>query len=120
MRPTLLDMIIKAESEEKAMENITYIVSWSDINEEGNYISNHTDYNYDYKDLALDHVKWKIVNNCKNICLWAKYPEKEQIALCQYTDIMHPCFMISGKAYNLLSGDDVKYIYDAIREKYNI
>ena len=118
MQPTLLDMIIKAESEDEAMENITYIVSWTDINEKGNYISNYTDYNY--INLALDHIKCEIKNDCKNICLWAKYPEKERIALCQYTDIMQPCFMISGKAYSLLSGDDVKYIYDAIREKHNI
>ena len=118
MQPTLLDMIIKAESEEKLMENITYMVSWTDINKKGNYITdymNSEDLNY-----ALSIIKYVIDNGCKNICLWAKYPEKEQIALCQYTNIMQPCFMISGKAYDLLSGDDVKYIYDAICEKHNI
>lgn len=118
MQPTLLDMIIKAESEEEAMENITYIVSWTDINENGNYISNYM--NFEDLDDALLKMKFQIDIGCKNICLWAKYPEKEQIALCQYTDIMQPCFMISGKAYDLLSGDDVKYIYDAICEKHNI
>ena len=100
------------------MENITYIVSWTDITEEGNYNNHYI--NYNLLDNALDLIKIEINNGCKNICLWAKYPEKEQIALCQYTNIMQPCFMISGKAYTLLSGDDIKYIYDAICEKHNI
>lgn len=118
MQPTLLDMIIKAESEDEAMENITYIVSWTDINEKGNYINSYM--NLEDLDSALYRMRCEIDNECKNICLWAKYPEKEQIALCQYTNIMQPCFMISGKAYTLLSGDDVKYIYDAICENHNM
>lgn len=118
MQPTLLDMIIKAESEEEAMENINYIVSWTNIDEKGNYISNYM--NFEILDAAIVRMTCEIYSECKNICLWAKYPEKEQIALCQYTDIMQPCFMISGKAYTLLSGDDVKYIYDAICEKHNM
>ena len=118
MQPTLLDMIIKAESEEKLMENITYIVSWTDVNEKGNYINNYM--NLEVLNDALFRMKCEIDNGCKNICLWVKYLEKEQIAICQYTDIMQPCFMISGKAYDLLSGDNVKYIYDAICEKHNI
>lgn len=118
MQSTLLDMIIKAESEDEAMENITYIVSWTDINEKGNYISNYM--NFEGLDAALLKMKFQIDIGSKNICLWGKYPEKEQIALCQYTNIMQPSFMISGKAYNFLSGDDVKYIYEAICEKHNI
>ena len=96
MQPTLLDMIIKAESEEESMKNITYMVSWTDINKNGNYINDYM--NFEDLNAALTIVKCKIDNGYKNICLWAKYPEKEQIALCQYTDIMQPCFMISGKA----------------------
>ena len=118
MQPTLLDMIIKAESEEETMENITYMVSWTDINKKGNYINDYM--NSEDLNGALYRMKYEIDNGCKNICLWAKYSEKEQIALCQYTNIMQSCFMISGKAYDLLSGDDVKYIYDAICEKHNI
>lgn len=118
MQSTLLDMIIKAESEEKLMENITYIVSFTYMNENGNYINSSIKFNN--LDDALFGMKLEIDTGCKNICLWAKNSEKEQIAICQYTDIMQPCFMISGKAYDILSGDDVKYIYDAICEIHNI
>ena len=61
MQPTLLDMIIKAESEEETMENITYIVSWTNINEKGNYINNYMN----FKDLddALLKMKFQMIMN---------------------------------------------------------